>query len=113
MAYTICKKCQRFFGQNGKSYCNKCDNELNESREKINDYLETHPHASIIEIVKETGTKLKDVNIFLELGGAVSVTSVEKTVNLRQEEIKEQEEKKQKKESIKMKNNFTPRRLRG
>lgn len=112
MAYEICKKCQRFFEKNGKHYCEKCDNELIESRRKIEDYLEVYPHASIMELVKETGVKLKDVNIFLELGGAVWMGDSENTVNLRQEERKKEEEIMERKESLKMKNKFTPRRLR-
>lgn len=112
MAYDICKKCQRFFDKNGKQYCEKCDNELNESREKIEAYLETNPHASIMELVNEAGVKLKDINIFLESGGAISVGNSANTVNLRQEEIKKEEDIMQRKESLKMKNKFTPRRLR-
>ncbi len=113
MAYEICKKCQRFFEKNGKHYCEKCDSELNESRGKIENYLENNPHASIMELVNEAGVRLKDVNIFLESGGAVSVDYMPDAVNLRREEIKKEVEGFEKKESLKMKNKFTPRRLRG
>lgn len=114
MAYDICKKCQRFFEKSGKSYCQECDGELKESHEKINEYLETNPSASILDIVRETKVKLKDVNIFLESGGAVSIpTHYEgNIVNLRREEMKKQDELMEKKESLKMKNKFKPRRLR-
>ena len=112
MAYEICKKCQRFFEKDGKHYCEKCDNELNESREKIENYLENHPRASIMELVNDAGVKLKDVNIFLDSGGAVSFNNSVNTVNLRQEEINEETSKFEKRESLKMKNKFKPRRLR-
>lgn len=113
MAYSICKKCERFFKQNGSFYCDKCSSELNDSRNNISNYLQENPHASVIDIVKNTGIKLKDVNIFLEQGGVVSVDfSADNKVNLRQEEIKEEEEIRFKRESVKMKNRFTPRRLK-
>ena len=114
MAYDICKKCQRFFEKSGKSYCKECDDELTGSREKINEYLETNPKASILDIVRDTKAKLKDVSIFLETGGAISIpTNYEgNIVNLRREEMREQDELMEKKESLKMKNKFRPRRLR-
>lgn len=94
MAYDICEKCQRFFERSGKSYCEECDKELNLSREKIDDYLSENPRASIMEIVKEADVKLKDVNVFLDSGGA-TIEYKEKTVNLGHEEN----------------NKFTPRSL--
>lgn len=99
IAYEICGRCQRFFEQNGKGYCEKCDDELKLSRNTINNYLEKNPRSSIIDIVKETGVKLKDVNVFLESGGA-SISSEKETVNLRHEEIKKEN-----------KNKFIPRSL--
>lgn len=114
MAYDICKKCQRFFEKSGKPYCNKCDNDLNMSREKINKYIEFNPHASIIEIVKEADVSLKDVNIFLDTGGASSREDRLKcnTVNLREEEIKKEEKISEKRESFRIQNKLKPRRLR-
>lgn len=114
MAYDICKKCQRFFKKSGKQYCNKCDEELNISREKINQYIHSNPHASIIEIVKEADVSLKDVNVFLDTGGATSMEDglANNTLNLREEEIKKQEEDSKKREILKLKNKLKPRRLR-
>ncbi len=114
MSYDICKKCQRFFEKSGKSYCKECDSELTESREKINEYLAINPKASILEIVGETKVKLKDVNIFLESGGAISIPThfQGEIINLRKEELKKQDEIVEKRESLKMKNKLRPRRLR-
>ena len=114
MAYDICKKCQRFFEKSGKQYCKKCDIELSVSREKINRYIDSNPHASIIEIVKEAEVSLKDVNIFLDTGGAASREDglSSNTVNLREEEIKEEKEASKKRESFRMQNKLKPRRLR-
>lgn len=115
MAYDICEKCQRFFETNGGKYCKQCDDELDESREKIKEYLVSRPNASIMEIVKEAKVKLKDVNVFVESGGLSFIPSLpeQNIVNLRQEEIKKEEKIKEKRESVKLRNNFKPRRLRG
>lgn len=110
MAYEICEKCQEFFKKNGNQYCEKCDSELNSSRDIIKKYIELNPGASIIEIVKETGVKLRDVNIFLESGGA-TITFDKEIGNLRDEEIKEQNEVMKKRENLKIKNKFSSRRL--
>lgn len=112
MAYDICKKCERFFKKSGKQYCDKCDKQLKESREKMNSYLETNPNASIIEIVKEAGVSLKDVNIFLETSGVASYSNDSKTLNLRDQEIEKKEEIAKQREKFKMKNKFSTRRLR-
>ncbi len=113
MAYDICKKCQRFFNKSGKLYCEKCDTQLNESREKVNLYLQDNPNASIIEIVKQADVSLKDVNIFLETSAAICSEghSLNK-VNLRSEEINKEEEIAEKREKLKLKNKFSTRRLR-
>ena len=115
MAYDICKKCQRFFEKSGKQYCLKCDSELTLSRESINEYLLSNPNASVMEIVKETGVKLKDVNIFLETGGAATrhIHSEKNTVNLRKEEMQKKQVLIDEKENARLKNNFRSRRLRG
>lgn len=115
MAYDICKKCQRFFEQNGGQYCGKCDNELSLSRDNINEYLQSNPGASIMEIVNETGVKIKDINMFLKSGGAYIEDSYSEKefVNLRQEELEKRQEITCKKENVKLKNEFRSRRLRG
>lgn len=110
MAYDICNKCQEFFKKNGNQYCEKCDSGLNSSRNIIKEYIELNPGASIMEIVKETGVKLRDVNIFLESGGA-AITFDKEPVNLRHEEIKKENEVMKKRESLKIKNKFSSRRL--
>ncbi len=114
MAYDICKKCQRFFEKSEKQYCKKCDSELSLSREKINEYICSNPHASIIEIVKEADVSLKDVNIFLETGGATSREDglSSNKVNLREEELKKEEEASKKRERFRIQNKLKPRRLR-
>lgn len=114
MAYDICKKCQKFFEKSGKQYCKKCDDELSLSREIINEHLLSNPNASVLEIVKSTGVKLKDVNIFLKTGGASTryVHSEESTVNLRKEEMKKEQDLVEKKEDVKLRNKFRTRRLR-
>lgn len=114
MAYDICKKCERFFEKSGKQYCPKCDEDLDLSREKINQYINSNPHASIIEIVKEAGVSLKDVNIFIETGGATSREDgiSANDINLREEEIKRKEEESEKREILKLKNKMKSRRLR-
>ena len=114
MAYDICKKCQRFFEKSGKQYCKKCDEELSVSREKIDQYIESNPHASIIKIVKEADVSLKDVNIFLDTGGAKSREDrlSSDILSLREQEIKKQEEDSKKREILRLKNKLKPRRLR-
>lgn len=114
MSYDICKKCERFFKRDGNLYCSKCNDEQDSSRETINEYLELNPGASILEIVRETGIKLKDVNMFLESGGAFITDSYsgKKFLNLREEELQKEQEVVFKKESIKITNKFRSRRLR-
>ncbi|AFS77332.1 putative flagellar protein [Gottschalkia acidurici 9a] len=114
MAYKICKKCQRFFSENGKSYCDECDEKLNVSHSKIKEYLEEFPNSSILEIVNNTGVKLKDVNIFLAEGGATysEVFNENISLNLREEEINKEIDKFNKKERAKIRNKFVPRSLR-
>lgn len=115
MAHDICNKCQRFFKRNGKQYCEKCDSELNSSRQSINEYLEANPGSTILEIVKETGVKLKDVNLFLKTGGAYITNSYSEKEfkNLRQEELQEEQALTSKREDVKLRNKFRSRRLRG
>ena len=114
MAYEICRKCQRFFKKNGKVYCEKCDEELSNSHNKIREYLEECPGASILEIVSNADVKLKDVNIFLEKGGATysGIFNENVTLNLGEEEVNREIETFNSKERVKIKNKFVPRSLR-
>lgn len=114
MTYNICKKCQRFFNRNGNQYCDECSEELDHSYKNIEKYLKENPGASIMEIVNSTGVSLKNVNLFIDNGGATYKEQIDpgNHVNLREEEINKEVQIFHSKEKLKIKNKFTPRRIR-
>ena len=114
MAYDICNKCQRFFIKNGNQYCDECSKDLDHSYKSIEKYLEENPGASIMEIVNSTGVSLKNVNLFVEKGGAMYKDQIDPSnhVNLREEEVNREVQVFHSKEKLKIKNKFTPRRIR-
>lgn len=98
MSYSICKKCERFFPKNGKNYCDKCYDGMKSDGDKIKEYLELHPQASIMELVTELKVSMKNINLFLAEGGAVISTqkTPDQWLSPRQQEMKEEEEREQK-----------------
>lgn len=98
MSYSICKKCERFFPKNGKKYCDKCYDGMKSDGEKIREYLEHNPAASIMQLVTELKVSMKNINLFLSEGGAVisSQKTPEEWVSPRKQEMMEEEEREQK-----------------
>lgn len=68
MAYEICKRCNKMFQKNGKSYCEDCLEKTEKEHDLIIDYVRKHPDSTILEIITETGVTLKSINSLVEEG---------------------------------------------
>lgn len=92
MSYEICKKCERFFKRDGNSYCEHCRDKVSGVKETIDDFLEKNPNASVMEIAMQLKIPLRDINTYLDAGGArLSVEKEqEEWISPREQEIREE-----------------------
>lgn len=83
MAYEICKRCEKVFEKNGKSYCVDCLDKTEKEHDLIIGYVRKHPDSTILDIITETGVTLKSINCLVEEG---YVSYVDNKVNKIDEE---------------------------
>lgn len=63
-----CKRCGKVFTYRGMNVCNDCFEQDQKDFNKVKDYLEENPGASLMEVSKETEIDLKIINRFLREG---------------------------------------------
>lgn len=63
-----CKRCGNIFTYEGFSYCRKCRQEMEESFEKVKEYLRKYPGASISEVEAQTGVDAETVMNYVKDG---------------------------------------------
>ena len=63
-----CKQCGRLFESFGAHICPRCTEDLEESYNKVKDYVYDHPDANVFDVSKETGVPEKTVLEFLREG---------------------------------------------
>lgn len=89
MSYTICKKCERFFKQNGNEYCEKCHRDMNNIKSSIRGFLEKNPNASVMEISMQLNIPMRDINTFINSGNVAISNDEDKWESPRESELRE------------------------
>ncbi|OHW61566.1 hypothetical protein EUAN_20040 [Andreesenia angusta] len=68
--HSICKRCERFFKQNGRDFCDRCHGVMDGEGKYIRDYIEHNPGASIMDMSLDLNISMKNINLFLENQGS-------------------------------------------
>lgn len=68
MSLIVCKTCGILLFGNDKAigYCNNCHALHKKEYTLLKEYLHTHPNASIMDVVSETGLSLRSINKMIE-----------------------------------------------
>lgn len=67
MNINSCKRCKRLYNGGGH-VCSACVQEIDDTFVKVRRYLDNHPRATLVEVVKETESKEKDIMDLLKEG---------------------------------------------
>ena len=63
-----CKRCGKVFTYRGMNLCNECFEKEQVDFQKVKDYLEENPGATLMEVSLNTGIDLRTINRFLREG---------------------------------------------
>lgn len=68
--HSICKRCDRFFKQTGRDFCERCYSAMSDEGEYIRDYIEQNTGVSIMDMSLDLNISMKNINLFLENQGS-------------------------------------------
>ena len=67
-----CPICEKLFSDTGIGVCQKCYDKMRDYENQINDFVKTHPHCTVKDIVKQTKIPLRFATNMINKGQFVA-----------------------------------------